>query len=83
MGDQLTKEDITEAVKNVFTEGTLISPETHENHHRWLEEEIQIRKQCRINRNKIVVAVTTFLAISTVAWVGSAIYFAFTTGVHK
>ncbi len=74
MAEQLTREDVTEAVKAAFTEGTLVSPETHEKHHRFLEEEIQAKKDCRANRKKITLAVLCFIAIAAVSWVAKAIW---------
>lgn len=77
----LTKKDVAEAVKEAFTDGALVSPETHELHHRFLEGEIQAKKQCRENRRKITLAVLCFIAIATVAWVGEVIYAAFQRGL--
>jgi hypothetical protein len=52
------------------TEKGKIDPELHEHHHIWLEEEIKEKKQCRENRQKILVHVLGWGAVSMITGLG-------------
>ena len=59
--------EIRNAVREAFTDGAVVSPETHEDHHRWVRAQIQKAEACTRNRQRITAHVIGWIAVSFIS----------------
>lgn len=62
------------AVHEAMTDGAIVSQETHENHHRWIQAQIKRAEACIRNRQRITTTVIAALIVSTISWFGYLIW---------
>lgn len=73
------KQAIIKGVKSSFTNGALVEPETHENHHRWIHAKIEKEQACIENRRRITTHVIGWLAVSFISGIGFLLWLGYTT----
>ena len=81
--DETLRETVKEAVKEVFKSGTMVSPETHEDHHRWVCTAIKKQEKCIENRQRITTHVIGWLAVGALSLIFSSIYFTYIVEAAK
>ena len=69
--------EIKNAVREVFTDGAVVSPETHEDHHRWIRAQIQKAEACTRNRQRITAHVVGWIAVSFISGLGFLLWLGF------
>lgn len=69
--------EIRNAVREVFTEGALVSPATHEDHHRFIQSLIKKNEACTRNRQRITAHVIGWLAVSFISGLGFLLWLGF------
>jgi len=78
MAEQVKHDELVRALKSVFESGALVSPETHENHHRWIHDKVKAEQKCEERRDKLFQHVLGWLAVgaleaATLIGVGRAV----------
>jgi len=72
---------IKEAVRDAMAEGAQVGVETHEKHHRWLEVQIKRTEQCMENRQRLMVHVLSWLAVSAVSGISYLLWLGYQAAV--
>jgi hypothetical protein len=67
----LTRDEFREVLKETLEEHFRTSLVEHGDHHAWLKHELQIQQLRRDRNRKFVEALTTWVCLGSLGWVGS------------
>ena len=71
---EMSKEEmvktIGDAVKYVFKDGVLVSPETHERHHRWTERRMELEQSRERLKQRVFIGVILILSSAAISGIG-------------